>query len=136
MPLPPLPLIQLAKSLKAICSVLNVVLKKSTVFWLLSNNSLRILIASNKSPIPAALIATPKPLNPVAKPLIPFLESLALSPMSFVLSAISLIAFEVLSACFCEAFNASMSSSNFFSSPERSAPITMFFSIAICLMLL
>ena len=126
----------LAKSLKATCRVLNAVLKRSTVFWLLSNNSFNMSIAASSSPIPAALIATPIPLKPVERASTPFLLALALLPMSLVESAMSSMLSEVLSAWFCESFNASISSLNFASRPERSAPITMFFSIAICLSLL
>ena len=128
--IPPMLLpMNLAKSLKAICRVLNAVLKKSITDWLLSNNSLIVPKANSSKKNPLRFL----PIEPTDSPKEPidladFFEA---SPMFSVLSAISLTASAVLSACFCESFNASISSLNFASRPERSAPITMFFSIAI-----
>ena len=128
--------IALITPLNAKIRVCRATAKPSVTPWLDFSTSLKSWKPSITRPIPAALIDRPRPLKPLDSKSIPFFASLALSPTSSTESAISSMLSAVLFACFWEAFNASMSSSNFFSRPERSAPMIMFFSIAICLMLL
>ena len=81
---PPLSTTKFTKSLNAILTASNAVLNKFATFWFCINISDSLDKAAITKPIPAALIATPKPLKALDTPPIPLapLDALSSSPVS------------------------------------------------------